>query len=432
MALKHQVEEVRLDNGIRGLLIYTPEATSVSYTFNYRAGRNYFADRTKSQTAHIMEHMSYSGSRKFASAEEFTREFQRNGAYLNASTGAEFMNYIADAPLSDWERILDLQHLTITAPRFTQEVLDTEKGNVREELIGYATNYRRVLWKDIMAQAGIDTWNDSEELLTVGNVTLEDIKRFWKQTHTTTDMAFIIAGDLREHKDTILAKLGSWNLPTGSPVDPIVQYPNANGPVHVKRSDVPNLLYQVSFYINRHLSFKEWQALHFLDHIMKGTHYSRILGVARARGIAYGINSWNEPYLGTTSWNFNDQVSIENAPALFSLIAAELHKVAEEGIDDTELKGAKQFRLGKLQMHYETVRGLSEWYEEDYLDHGSLYHLNDATEIIESIAVKDVQKIAKEFINDGELLFGGLGNITKAQVEDHYALFVKTLRTGKM
>ena len=58
--MKHTVEEVRLKNGARGLLIDVPDATVMSFQFHFRAGSRYVRDKDIYETAHIMEHMGLS------------------------------------------------------------------------------------------------------------------------------------------------------------------------------------------------------------------------------------------------------------------------------------------------------------------------------------------------------------------------------------
>ncbi len=50
--MKHTVSELVLDNGARGLLVHIPEATVMSFQFNFRAGE-YLVDREKWETPHI-------------------------------------------------------------------------------------------------------------------------------------------------------------------------------------------------------------------------------------------------------------------------------------------------------------------------------------------------------------------------------------------
>lgn len=135
--MKHTVSEVRLANGARGLLIDVPDATVMSFQFQFRAGNRYVGDKNVYETAHIMEHMAFGANAQFADEHAYEAEFTKNGAYHNAWTSDLSMVYIADCADFEWERILRLQQLAICQPKFKPEELEAEKGNVRSELTGY-------------------------------------------------------------------------------------------------------------------------------------------------------------------------------------------------------------------------------------------------------------------------------------------------------
>ena len=78
--MKHTVEEIRLKNGARGLLIDVPGATTMSMQFQFRAGNRYVKSKKIEQVAHIMEHMAFGANARFKSEHEFEFEFTKNGA----------------------------------------------------------------------------------------------------------------------------------------------------------------------------------------------------------------------------------------------------------------------------------------------------------------------------------------------------------------
>lgn len=125
--MKHTVEEVRLKNGARGLMIDIPGATVMSFQFQFRAGNRYVKSKDIYETAHIMEHMAFGANARFKDEHQFEAEFTKNGAYHNAYTSDLSMVYVADCADFEWERILDLQRVSICQPRFNAEELDAEK-----------------------------------------------------------------------------------------------------------------------------------------------------------------------------------------------------------------------------------------------------------------------------------------------------------------
>ena len=168
--MKHVVHEVKLKNGARGLLIDVPGATVMSFQFHFRAGNRYVADKENYDTAHIMEHMAFGANAEYKSEHAYEADFTKNGAYHNAWTSDTAMCYVADCADFEWERILKLQQVAITKPKFNNAELEAEKGNVKSELPGYLNNHNRVLWPKIQQILGEDIYSYWQRIQTIGNV----------------------------------------------------------------------------------------------------------------------------------------------------------------------------------------------------------------------------------------------------------------------
>ena len=171
--MRHTVEEVRLKNGARGLLVNVPDATVMSFQFQFRAGSRYTRSPEIYETAHIMEHMAFGANARFKNEHAFEAEFTKNGAYHNASTSDMGMSYIADCADFEWERILDLQLLSIGEPKFNSTEFEAEKGNVRNELTGYLNNNARLLWPRMQQAFGEKVLTYEQRLKTIDKFSLE-------------------------------------------------------------------------------------------------------------------------------------------------------------------------------------------------------------------------------------------------------------------
>ena len=429
MPRKHEVTELTLNNGASGLLIHVPDATTVRYDIHFWAGGDFVRNQAARQTAHVMEHMAFGPNKKFASMEAYDREFTKNGAYHNAFTSTLDMEYVADAALMEWDRILDFQTLAITEPVFTQASLDSEKGNVREELMGYASNHSRVLWQNIMRQANLKRLFDPEEMKTIDAVTLEGIKEHYRHTHTMNNMNFVFAGDLKSHSQEIVKKLEAWQLPKGKRLIFGRDKPEKAPLVCIPRKELPSITFNLAFFINRVVTPAERQAMSVVSHALTGTFYSRIFGVARKRGICYGMGSRVESEMtGESSWWFSGQVSPQNAPELFQLIIEELAKLRQDGLTEEELKAAKDYRLGSFQMGGDTVNAIANWYAGTYFGEHRIDYVHDMPGIIAATTLPDITKIVNEFLQSDAWAFGGIGNVNKTTLQPQYDAFADFLK----
>ena len=364
--MKHTVEEIRLKNGARGLLIDVPDATVMSFQVQFRAGNRYVLNKDIYETAHIMEHMAFGANEKFRSEHNYEQEFTKNGAYHNAYTSDYSMVYEAICADFEWDRILELQRLAITTPRFNADELEAEKGNVRSELTGYLNNHNRVMWPRIQQALGEDILTYNQRLKTIANIELRDIKNHHKRTHTLKNMRFVVAGKMTGRKAAIKEHLEGWQLETGERFVIPRDEPRRANPVLVRRKEATNLTFGWSMMIPRELSDEEVTAMNALNHILTGTMSSRIFGAARKKGLAYGIFSDTSIGFYDSAWDFGGQVNVETAEKLFDIIVRELKKVLAGSISDEDLESVKSYSLGRYQMGAQTVGQVSNFYVGRY------------------------------------------------------------------
>jgi len=431
MPLKHTVEEIILKNGMRGLLIDVPGTSVISSEIHFLAGNYYSPSPETQQTAHIMEHMAFGGTKEFPTQERFSQEFTKNGAYHNASTAEYEMSYYADCALMEWDRILDLQQLAITEPLFTEEILKAEKGNVREELTGQENNRRRIIWQRTIRSMGDGMFIDADKLKTVAAVTLEDIENHYEKTHTLNNMRFSFAGDIKKNRDRILSELEGWKLPKGKRLAVPKQKLHSAPPVSIYRADMPSIIFTLMIVLNRKYTQEEEFTLQALSHILTGTHHSRILGKARTQGLCYGMGSSVDADIdGVSHFEIGGQVSAENAAALFELIGDELHKAAIGDITETELNDAKQFSLGTQQMNGQTVSDVNSWYAGKYFEDQTIDLMENAPSEIRAIKLEDMQKLLQELLETGEWTLGVIGAMRKPEVKHLYDIIGKQMHQG--
>ncbi len=396
--MRHTVEEVRLKNGAKGLLIDVPDATVMSFEFQFRAGNRYVKDKSIYEAAHIMEHMAFGANAQFATEHEFEQEFTKNGAYHNAFTSDLSMVYMADCADFEWERILKLQEVSICQPLFNEEELKAEKGNVRSELTGYLNNHARLLWPKSQQLLGEDVLTFNQRLKTIPHVTLQDIKEHHRRTHTADNMRFVIAGKLTGRKAAIKRYLEAWKLPKGERFEvPHDELHSAN-PTIIRRKEASNITFAWSMIVPRVLQNEELDAMACLNHLLTGTMHSRIFGTARKKGLAYGMFSDTAAGFYESSWDFGGQVNQETADDLFDIISVQLHKVLNGDISEKELDAVKSYALGRHQMGAQTVAQVSNFYTGRYFSDRQIRDYESVPASIARTTRERMIETAREFV----------------------------------
>lgn len=396
--MNHTVEEVKLKNGAKGLLIDIPGATVMSMQFQFRAGSRYAKSLEIEQVAHIMEHLAFGANSRFKSEHQFEAEFTKNGAYRNAYTSDMSMVYEADCADFEWDRILDLQKLAICEPRFNNEELLAEKGNVKSELTNYLNDHHRILWPRVQQLLGEDVLTYRQSLATINNVKLSDIKEHHKRTHTTKNMRFIIAGKLAGRKTEIKRQLEDMSLDSGERFEIPKDHLATAAPTVVRRKDATNLTFDLSMILRRQLKDSELDAMYQLNHILTGTMYSRIFGSARKRGLAYSVSSHVGAGHYDTSWDVIGQVNHDAAPALFDIISTEIRNVLSGDLKQEEIDAAQSFMLGRYQMGAQTVSQISGFYTGYYFAEDEIKDYDAVPGRIKKVTLDKITKLAHEFM----------------------------------
>lgn len=414
--MKHTVEEVRLKNGAKGLLIDVPDATVMSFEFQFRAGNRYVKDKSIYETAHIMEHMAFGANSKFKSEHEFEAEFTKNGAYHNAFTSDLSMVYMANCADFEWDRILDLQEVSICQPKFNEDELIAEKGNVKSELTGYLNNHMHVLWPKTQQLLGEDVLTFNQRLKTIATVSLKDIKEHHKRTHTSDNLRFVIAGKLHGRKADIKRRLEAWPLASGERfVVPNNELHSAN-PTLIRRKEASNVTFAWSMILPRVLSDEELDAMACLNHLLTGTMHSRIFGTARKMGLAYGMFSETAASSYESSWDFGGQVNRDLADKLFDIMNEQVQSVLDGKVSNEELNAAKSYALGRHQMGAQTVSQISNFYTGRYFSDEVVKDYEKVPDSIKGINMDCMIKTAREFVSANTWVLAAVSSGEKEEV----------------
>lgn len=404
--MKHTVEEVKLKNGAKGLLVHVPDASVLDVYLNFRAGE-YLVERDKWEAPHLMEHVLLGANDIYPRARDFQAIVEQNGAYSNASTDVYDIIYETECADFEWERVFKLLLLAIEHPLFLQEEFDAEFGNVREELSARANNHYRQLGANTRKAYGLVAETDRERLGLMQNVQLEDVRQHYRRTHTTDNMRFVISGNINKRKGTIVKMLEDIDLPRGERFampDEIVQPPKK--PVCIPNDTVDTVYFYIDTFMNRRLEEHEVDALGLVNAILTETLYSKILGTARERGLVYGMNSgYQQIKLSSNLW-FGSQVSVTNAPALFEIVCEQLNNIFRGELAEADIAAAQAYSLGRYQRSAQTVAATAGGYTGRYFFDEYIDDYYEIPERIKAVTKQSIVDVTRAMFADG---IGGLG-----------------------
>jgi zinc protease len=410
--MKHTVEEIKLKNGSRGLLLHIPSASVMTFDINFRAGE-YLVDPNKWEVPHLMEHVLLGANELIPKARDFQAELEKNGAYSNATTGVYDITYEAECADFEWDRVLDLLLVAITKPLFLDEEFQAEFGNVQEEMAARSNNHFRRLSLEMRQALGLIAKTDAERLELMRNVMVGDVRAHYANTHITPNMRFVIAGNLTPtRRKELKGLLEAVELPReGHRFELPHERPNRlDHPVYVPNDTVENLYFYIDTFKKRRLKDPETDALNLVNTMLTETLYSKILGTARERGLVYGMNSGLSQTRDASNWWFGAQVSDKNAPALLRIIVDELSKVLYGHIPDDDIEATKQYALGRFQRSAQTVGGTASGYAGRYFFDGTIEDYYRVPERIKAVTKEQIIAITNGMFTQNVWGLGVLGN----------------------
>lgn len=398
--MKHHVDEIVLDNGVRGLLIDIPDATVLSAELNFRAG-DYLSPKGKWEVAHVLEHMVLGANEKFPRSRLFNAEFTKNGAYSNASTSAYDLNYIAECADFEWQRVLELLLVAIDSPVLPEVEFNAETGNVREELTGDLNHHFRQLLIMARQELGLVALSDGERLQQLNEIELTDIKRFYEKTHRSDNMRFVLAGNVKERRKVIEDAFDSIRLERGERIALPREKPKRLEDAHyIERPGLENLYFLWHTFRMDELEDKEMIALKLVNVMLTETLHSRILGAAREQGLAYDLMSQFTMYSGLTDWWFGAEIRAENVEMVFDITRDELGRIMNGKVEESDVKAAQQFMIGRHQRSVQTARSLMKMYGKEYFYNGNVRDFNNFEKDILAIQAGDMVDVVRRMFAD--------------------------------
>lgn len=414
---RHSVEQIELKNGAKGLLVHIPKAPVFHYELNFRAGEYLIDQPKKWETAHLLEHVILGANKKYPEARRFSAEVQKNGAITNAYTGYYHIGYWGETADFEWQRLLKLQLLCLNQPLFLQKEFDAEWGNIHDELIASHNQHFRHLGIKIGQSFGFDHPTSKKRSELMKNVKLADIKNFYKKTHTSGNLRFIIAGNLRGRKPKIIDILEKLELENGERYDlPIEKAKPAPKPIFIKNETVENLHLIVSTYRNSMINDSEETALNLTRMMLTDTLHSKIFGTAREKGLVYGVYSSHSRSSQMSEWWLSAQILAENAPALCEIILKEVGNVRSAKISDKDLRDIKRYALGAYQRSLQTVGSIAGSYSRYFFDE-TVEELDLVPARIKAVTKKDMAESMDSLFTENIGNIGILGGKNPAVAE---------------
>jgi len=202
----------KLDNGLEVIAECNPRAYATAVGFFVNAGSRDETDEI-SGVSHFLEHMAFKGTPK-RSAADVNRELDEMGSHSNARTGEERTVYHATVLPEFQDQVVELLS-DIMRPSLREDDFETEKQVIIEEIGMYDDQppfggYERCMaahfGKHPLSRSVLGTAE------TVGNLTPEQMRAYFEQRYSPSNIALVAAGNVDFDRLVKVADqhCGSW------------------------------------------------------------------------------------------------------------------------------------------------------------------------------------------------------------------------------
>ncbi len=408
------IRKTVLDNGLLVLTESMPHVRSVSMGVWIDSGARDEAPAVNG-ISHFVEHMVFKGTTT-RSAQQLAREVDTIGGNLDAFTGKETICFNIKVLDTNVEPALDLLSDLVLHPTFNPDDLAKEQGVILEEIKMDEDNpdylvheiFTQNFWKgDALGRPILGT------LKTVSSFNQSIVFDDYARRFTPRNMVFSAAGHLDhdrfvEQVAHFFASLSaSGNQPLARSAAPAA-FPHIT--LKSKKS-----LEQVQFCLGvpaPAVSADNRYAVYLLNTMLGGGMSSRLFqSIREEKGLAYSIYSELSPFRDTGCLAIYAGTSADKTAEVLTLTLAELSRLKDETVPDSELRRAKEQLKSNMVLGLETSSSRMSSLARQQMYFGQFFSLDDLVAQIEQVTPAEIQTLARQLFRPEAIALTLLGNL---------------------
>jgi zinc protease len=400
-------KEKILSNGMRIIAHQDITAPLTAMTLTYCCGSR---DERPEMTglAHLFEHLMFTGSKN---VKDYDQVMQMAGGDSNAFTNQDVTCYYCTIPTENIESALWMERDRMESLNLTSKKLEVQRKVVIEEFKETCLNepYGDA-WHHLTEMSYKDypyRWpvigKDIEQL---EKVTINDAKDFFRRWYQPSNAILSLAGPLSIDDQLLLAEKWFSDL-KGSSIERI-PYPIEKDLVAPRRkivkAPVPlDGLYMVWHFPER--NHPDYFTSDIISDILATGHSSRLIGkLVKKEQVLSAVDAYLNTNIGPGMMVIEARpatgVSLEDAE---KAIMKEIKKLRDELVSEEELRKVKNNVLSSLL--FSEIGILNKAQALGYYSAlGDTNLINNEVPAYESVTAQDVQRVAKEWLQETKLI----------------------------
>ncbi|WP_129360611.1 MULTISPECIES: M16 family metallopeptidase [Micrococcaceae] len=401
----NEVRRSVLPGGVRVLTERMPGQRSVALGFWLGVGSR---DETPGMygSTHFLEHLLFKGTPS-RSALDIAEEFDAVGGESNALTAKEHTCYYARVLSEDVRMAVEVIADMVTSAKIDPRELEQERGVILEEIAMDLDDPTDVAFENFTAKImgqhplGRPIGGTPSEITSVSR---EAVWEHYNKHYTPDRLVISAAGGL-EHREIVRLVLDAleaagWDLTEGAiPAARRVRHPADISPEYGGHTvDRPfeqaNVILGTTGLI---AGSQQRFAMSVLNACLGGGMSSRLFQEIREkRGLAYNTFSFGGSYSDAGYFGMYAGCTADKAPVVVDLMRAELDRLADKGLQETELNKVTGQLSGATVLGSEDAGSRMSRLGRSELDTGHFTDLDELHDNIRAVTAQEVQSLAGE------------------------------------
>jgi len=401
-----------LPNGITILVVENHKLPKVSATLSIDRGP--IVEGEKAGVNEIMGQMLGEGTTKM-SKEKFDLEIEQIGANVNLNAGGGSISALTRY----FNKAFMMMSEAIQNPAFPQasfEKIKTQKitGLKSSEKSASAISARVV---GALSYGKNSAMGEFETEQTIKSITLDDIKKAYKDNITPSRCYLTFIGDIKPDSAKALAikAFGKWK---GTQLlTPTVPNVNNVATTEINFIDLPTAVQgelTVGNLINNPLSNPDYHALVIANQILGGGAESKLfMNLREKHGFTYGSYSRVGSGRFQTQFSGSAQVRSEKADSAIAEMIAEIGNMRDGKISEEELKNAKAKYNGSFALGMEDPERTASYASNILINGLQKDYYRTFLQKINAVTIADVQRVAQKYFDKNHTRIVIVGNASK-------------------
>jgi predicted Zn-dependent peptidase len=371
----------------------------------------------QSGIAHFVEHMLFKGTSS-RSAEDIAQTIDSIGGQMDAFTAKEYASYYIKVLDEHLPLALDVLSDIVMRPAFSSEDIEREKKVVVEEIKMVEDTpddlvhelFTERFWQDHPLGRPILGTKDTVEALSA-----EGLRRYFSTTYSAPNLIVSAVGNIDHSQVRDLVARSFEEVPRIA--ESLAERPPRVVPqVLIRNKDLEqsHVCLGTSGYQQDH---EDRYSSYVLNTVLGGSMSSRLFqNVREKRGLAYAVFSGLSAYRDAGSVTIYAGCANDAVGELVDVVIAELRRMKDEELPESELRRAKDHLKGSLMLNLESTSSRMSHIARQEIYFDRQFGLDETLEGVERVSTSDVRRVARDLFTDRALAATVLGAVNGLQL----------------